>query len=441
MCFVNFQVLRNNMNITVVEMTKNKTHKEGNITITQPPEFNWDTKTIGFVLSILSYGGLLSFLGTFPVNWFGGSVTCSVCMLVSGILTILHPAILYIDFQLFLACRILTGVFENFFYISTTEIFSRWIPKEERSTLISFSFNGTNVGLALTYPMCGYLAHIWGWQMVFYVTGIISVVVAVICMITVKNKPSQDTWISRNERLYILQETDHEARMESKSHPYKSILLSTPVWALCINIFTFIWVASILGTCLPLYIQDSTGKETDEIGLISCIPNAVYIFMFPICGMFMDYWKNNSGVTLTRIHKTLISTAFIVASVLFVGAAFITDFTTTLTFFISIQIIMAFVPLILQIVSVALAPDHSSVIAGMTTFSFSASSIISQTVTGFMIKNHTAQEWNYCFYLAAAMSVLGAVVFLLYGSSEPQLWSSLAFVEEDYYLNELDEKK
>ncbi|KAL6955765.1 hypothetical protein U1Q18_052022, partial [Sarracenia purpurea var. burkii] len=52
----------------------------------------------------------------------------------------------------------------------TSQVFSRWFPVKERSTLIAFSFNGTNAGVAIVYPFCGYLAHKWGWPMVFYAT-------------------------------------------------------------------------------------------------------------------------------------------------------------------------------------------------------------------------------------------------------------------------------
>ena len=138
LCFVNFQILRNNVNITVVEMTSNNSITQGNRTITrvslkillfdqcmlctsslilivktlQPAEFSWSSLTVGLVLSILAYGGLLSFLGGIFVDWLGGAANSSLCLLMAGLMTILHPAALYLDFRLFLACRFVTGMFE-----------------------------------------------------------------------------------------------------------------------------------------------------------------------------------------------------------------------------------------------------------------------------------------------------------------------------------------
>lgn len=52
----------------------------------------------------------------------------------------------------------------------------------------------------------------------------------------------------------------------------------------------------------------------------------------------------------------------------------------------------------------------------------------------------TPEEWNNCFHLAAGISVLGAVIFLLYGSSEAQPWSSMAVVEEECQLADRNER-
>ena len=74
---------------------------------------------VAVVTNIFAYGGLFSCFGGYFVNKFGGSVTCSICMLISGIVTLLHPIALQLDFRLFLACRLVTGLCQvvfNFIY-------------------------------------------------------------------------------------------------------------------------------------------------------------------------------------------------------------------------------------------------------------------------------------------------------------------------------------
>ncbi|KAL6955775.1 hypothetical protein U1Q18_051706, partial [Sarracenia purpurea var. burkii] len=52
--------------------------------------------------------------------------------------------------------------------------------------------------------------------------------------------------------------------------------------------------------------------------------------------------------------------------------------------------------------------------------------------------SQTSQEWNNCFYLAAVISTLGAVIFALYGSSEAQSWASTSPTKEERQLSEMD---
>ncbi|XP_065208420.1 sialin-like [Planococcus citri] len=437
LCYVNFQVLRNNMNIAIVEMISNKTIIQGNENTTQLAEFNWDSTTAGVVTSIINYGGQLAFANGFLINKMGASTSSGVCMLLAGITTFLHPVSLQLGFYVFLAIRFFTGILEAVFYSSTPSIASMWFPLQERSTLIAHSMNGINVGVALVYPFCGYLAHTWGWRMVFYVTGLKSVLVSICFLILVKNHPSQDSNISKAEVAYILRETEvtsltpekhnNTSTMKEKLFQilsvFKLLLTSGPIWALFTLIFTYMWIASVISACLPSYFKDVTGKNSDEIGYISFIPNAVYIFMFPITGALMDYWKNHSNVTTATIHKTLLSIAYISSVVFFIAITYVTDLTTILAFFVSIQIFTPCAPLIISIMTVSLAPNHVSHVSSFCTNFFSLGAVLVQTVSGIMTPNHTFQEWNNSFILAAGIAIFGNLMVLMFGSSDAQKWS------------------
>ncbi|XP_065208447.1 vesicular glutamate transporter 2-like isoform X2 [Planococcus citri] len=432
MCFLSSAMVRSNVNIAVVDMTSNKSIVRDGLNITIPPEFDWDSTTIGVIFSIFSYGALLSFLGAFPVAAFGPSTSCSVSIMIMGVTTLLHSASLYANFYLFLICRFISGLAEAFFNVSTAEIFTRWIPQSERSTLVSFSFNGANVGFAIAYPVLGFLAYNFGWQTIFYFTGIIPMVLSVILLMFVKNRPCQDVWISKQELQYISRETNMYLPRHMVIHPYRMIFTSAAVWALLVGKFIHGWITSVLNVYFPIYVEDLTHTTTDEVGLISSIPTVVYIFMFPIAGTMMDYWKTHSHLTMTQIHKIIMSFTLITAGILFVAIAIISNFTVSMVMFVIIQILMSFVILILELVTVNLAPNDTSIIAGLSTFSAAFSSIISRTIIGFIITEHTLHEWNDCFILTAFVLISGAVIFVKYGSSEAQPWSLEVFSDAGY---------
>ncbi|XP_065208417.1 vesicular glutamate transporter 2-like isoform X2 [Planococcus citri] len=442
LCYVNFQILRNNMNIAVVEMSSNTSITQDNITITRAAEFDWDPATVGIVTSLINYGGLLAFVNGFVINKFGGSVSCAFCMLLSGFATILHPVALYQGFYTFLLCRFLTGIVEAAFYASTSEISSRWFPLSETSTLIAYSMNGVNAGVTITHPFCGYLAHEWGWQMVFYITGALSVIISVIFWIFVKNHPSQDRTISKIELDYILhgketktssikQENNLNGTKTKVFHIFRLIFTSGPVWALFILTSTYMWIFTIVTASFPIYIKDLTQKDTDEVGYISSIPGLVYMLMFPLVGIFMDFWKNHSSISTTAMHKIITGAAFICCILLYVCNTMVSDLITSLIIFIFIQVSMSFVSLIVSIVTVGLAPNHVSHVASINIYFFSLGAIAAQTSIGFMTTNHRLQEWHNFFLLTAAVAAFGALIFVILGSSAPQQWSTSPSIEEE----------
>ncbi|XP_065208480.1 sialin-like isoform X2 [Planococcus citri] len=410
-CCVNMTFLRHNISIAVVDMTSTR-NETGNSTISRAPEFNWSSKTIGFVLSIFYYGGLLSFTGGYIVTKFGGATSCTLSMMLSGITTIFQPVILYYNFPAFLICRILTGFFDSFAKVSMLEVCSKWIPKNERSKLMSFIISGFNVGTTMVHGVCAVLAYSYGWPMIFYATGSISLVLSILIFILVKNQPSDDKSISKKELVYIKQGVV-TSEQKKTVHPYRRILLSPAIWALLMNRFTQFWVTTILVTCLPLYIKDLTQQNINKVGLFSSLPNIASIFMFPICGTFLNYSRKFSAST-TRVHKILVGCALISISVLFGTTAMISNFTVTVFLFVLVQMFLSIVNLISEIITISIVPGSSSAIAGLNMFVISMTNIVARLVTGFMTPTRSMAEWNNCFILSSGIAFLNAVVFLSY---------------------------
>ncbi|XP_065208495.1 vesicular glutamate transporter 2-like isoform X2 [Planococcus citri] len=345
-------------------------------------------------------------------------------MAMSGILSLLGPASLYVHLYVFVANRVLSGLFEGFASASTSEIFARWAPVQERSRLTSYGTSGTHVGIALTYPICGYLIKKWGWTAPFYVEGAVSFIWSLLWLIFIKNDPSKDKRISKRELDYIQQGTGNVRRRHVTSQ-FRNIFISPVFWALCIGKMAYSWVFTILLICLPFYVKDTTHRPTEEVGLLSSIPNMVSIAMIPIAGTFIDYWQNHSKLEITQIHKILMGIGFVVGSLLLVTVALISNFTVSMVCFILIKIVGSLNGVIVQVIVLYMAPNNSSIIAGLSAFWYRVSTVLTRTTLGYMTPNHSVQEWNQFFILSAIILFLSAIIFTLYGSSKPQPWSSI----------------
>lgn len=54
---------------------------------------------------------------------------------------------------------------------AVADIFAHWAPPLERTRLVSSIRFGAICGVAINYPVSGYVAHHWGWQAIFYQSG------------------------------------------------------------------------------------------------------------------------------------------------------------------------------------------------------------------------------------------------------------------------------
>lgn len=85
--------------------------------------------------------------------------------------------------------------------------------------------------------------------------GTIGLLWSIIWWIVVYEGPEEDPYISKTELQYIkgsINKSQHNANIK---HPWKSILLSTPVWAIVFSHFAENWGFYTLITQLPKYLN------------------------------------------------------------------------------------------------------------------------------------------------------------------------------------------
>lgn len=68
-----------------------------------------------------------------------------------------------------------------------------------------FISTGSSIGSALTYPLCGYIIDSFGWEMAFYVCGIIGTIWYIAWYFMVFDSPQQHPRISQKEKDYIVE--------------------------------------------------------------------------------------------------------------------------------------------------------------------------------------------------------------------------------------------
>lgn len=134
---------------------------------------------------------------------------------------------------------------------------AKWIPPNERSKFVT-AYLGSSVGIALFYPLFGYMMHWASWEWVYHVCGILGTLWWLGWLIFVFDSPAQHPRISDAELRYIeksLGSSVQTAHSQSQGTPWKAILTSRPVWMNVIAQWGGIWGLFTLMTQAPTYFR------------------------------------------------------------------------------------------------------------------------------------------------------------------------------------------
>ncbi|XP_044010155.1 sialin-like [Aphidius gifuensis] len=103
--FFTLMVLRVNLSIAIIAMTTSDTDEQ--------PEFQWDSRTRGFILSSFFYGYIcFQLLGGWLSSRIGGKRVFGYGIGVATLLALLTPPLTRISVYLLIALRIVQGTFE-----------------------------------------------------------------------------------------------------------------------------------------------------------------------------------------------------------------------------------------------------------------------------------------------------------------------------------------
>ncbi|XKL68363.1 hypothetical protein PGB90_003854 [Kerria lacca] len=166
-------LLQTNLSIAIIEMTSNKNITNGNVTYTREAEFKWSSIDKGLVLSSFSWGYLFSPVGGLLSAKYGGVKVFGVGILITGFLTFLTPVLVRLNIIVFIIGRVIEGMAEGSAISGgIVQIFVNWIPFNERSRAIGVKGSGYYVGVTVAYPICGFAAYLYGWEMMFVLTDV-----------------------------------------------------------------------------------------------------------------------------------------------------------------------------------------------------------------------------------------------------------------------------
>lgn len=135
--------------------------------------FDWDEAQKQLILGSFFWGYVLTELpGGRLAELIGGHRVFGHSMFWASVITLVTPVTAHMGFTAMVILRVLLGFMLGASWPSIVPMASVWVKPMDRSKFMS-NMMASALGAAVTMPICGYFIAWFGWESVFYLTGLI----------------------------------------------------------------------------------------------------------------------------------------------------------------------------------------------------------------------------------------------------------------------------
>ncbi|KAI5748660.1 hypothetical protein M8J76_001052 [Diaphorina citri] len=355
---------------------------------------------------------------------YGGKLVFGLSNLGMGLMSLLIPWVSHWDYKSLIVLRVLQGISGGFAWPAMHHLTAHWIPPNERGKFVS-AYLGSSIGAALTYPICGVINDILGWEYVYYITGAIVILWFIIWMCIVYDTPAQHPRISPQEKHYIETCLGQSVTKKKFPVPWRKILTSVPVHMNVIQQIGGVWSLFTLLTQAPTYFRFIHGWNNKMTGVLSGLPHLLR-FLFSLgFGIFADRLLKRKTLSQTNVRKLASAFCTLVQGIFVLGLAFSGYNSAAAIFNLAMATMVHGAVTAGPLASlVELSPNFAGVLQGISGMLSSIPSFISPVLVGIYTNNNqTPEQWTKVFLITAALLFIPGVLNLFFGDSELQPWN------------------
>jgi ACS family tartrate transporter-like MFS transporter len=180
----------------------------------------------------------------------------------------------------FYLLRFLLGVAEAGFFPGMILYLTYWIPTDVRARAFALFLTSTSLAGVFGGPISGALFNLGGvhglkgWQWLFLLEGLPAVLLGLITLIYLVDKPEQAKWLSPAERDWLSKtmKQEHEAKHLSHGFTLRQALTHPRVWQLCLLYFSIVISFYGIAFWLPQVIKSFSGLNNSTVAVLSALP-------------------------------------------------------------------------------------------------------------------------------------------------------------------------
>ena len=200
----------------------------------------------------------------------------------------------------FYVLRFLLGACEAGFFPGIILYLTYWFPGSRRTKVIALFMTAIAISNVIGAPVSGAIMQymqgmggLRGWEWLFLLEGIPSVVVGFLVFVFLPDGPRQAEWLDEREKNFIIQQVqeDDAGKQElGKGHSLMDAFSDYRVWFLSLVYFSGVICFYAINFWMPTIIQELGIDKKDflKVGLLSMIPWGISAVVMVIWGAHSD---------------------------------------------------------------------------------------------------------------------------------------------------------
>lgn len=199
--------------------------------------------------------------------------------------------------------RMMLGLGEAGPWPGTTKSNAEWFPQNERAFAQGLFGAAASIGSILAPIIILMLYISLGWKLTFVVVGSLGLLWLIPWLIINKKGPKEHSWITEEERDYILNNQPESKITNEVGKSWKQLLSNKKNYSVILGRFFLDPIWWMFVTFLPMYLVEEFGLNIKELAFSAWIPY-VGAMVGSIAGGWFSGYLIRRGATVDKARKT-----------------------------------------------------------------------------------------------------------------------------------------
>jgi ACS family glucarate transporter-like MFS transporter len=357
-----------------------------------------------YVVCLVPMGIIVDKFGTRTVNAAGIGLW-SIATALTGLAT---------GFGMLIGTRVLMGVGESTTYPASGRVIREWIPLKERALFAAIFNGGAYFGPAIGGLVLAWLVSAAGWRTTFLICAALGFVWLLAWTIWFR-KPEEASWLSDEERAFILRERNghaNNAAPDGHSIGLRGLLSSSSMLGLMVTQGCAVYTQYFFLTWLPNYLQTERGMSLLKSGALMSLPFLGAVILTVFLGKLSDSRLTEESAR-NGGRRRLGALLMLMGSVILLTPLVDNVYLILMLITVALGGVASAVALNIAMVGDLLrTPADSGRATGLLILGGNIFGILAPIVTGYVVQS--TGSFNMAFVVAGTLLALGALtVFLL----------------------------